>query len=445
MLPPRSLVRLSLPIFALTGLLACDAPAPPGSPEEVASIWSEAELGLLTSLSLSAAGPPPPSPGNRVADDPRAAELGHALFFDPALSVNGEVACATCHHPGRAFTDGLALSEGVGRAGANAPTLIGVAHATWFFWDGRRDSLWAQALAPLEAGVEMGTTRVDAVRYVTKSEKTRARYEALFGRPAPFDDASRFPRGAGPFADRAGRDAWNRMHPADRAAVDRAFANLGKLFEAYQRKLEPGPARFDRYVSGLLGEAEEGGADASLTDQEIEGLRLFIDAERTQCLRCHNGPLLTNQSFHHVGTATAADGSPAYGRFLGIQAVLVDPFNCLGPYSDADPEDCGALRFLDRSQVAHAEGQFKTPTLRSLPLTGPYMHDGRFETLEAVMEHYRHPPDRALEPHELIPPLEVSDEEAAAIVAFLHTLDGGVAADPRWLRPPGSQVATTRH
>ena len=439
----RSLLVPLLVAWTASLLCGCQESADPVA-EDVAAIWTEAELGLLTSLSLSAASPPPASPGNRLADDPRAAELGHALFFDPALSANGEVACASCHHPARAFTDGLPLSVGVGQAGANAPTLIGVAHATWLFWDGRRDSVWAQALAPLEAGVEMATTRVDAVRRVTTSETTRARYEAIFGRPAPFDDPARFPPGAGPFADRAGRDAWNRMHPADRAAVDRAFANVGKLLEAYQRKLEPGPSRFDRYVARLRGEGE-GGADASLTEEEIAGLRLFIDAERTQCLRCHNGPLLTNQSFHHIGTATAADGSPAYGRFLGIQAVLVDPFNCLGRYSDADADDCGALRFLDRSQVSHAEGQFKTPTLRSVSRTGPYMHDGRFETLEAVIEHYRRPPDRALEPHELVPPLEVTDAEAAALVAFLHTLDGGVAADPRWLRAPGNAVAQKRN
>ncbi len=444
MTPSRSLLAPFLLVCVLSSLLGCEDAGPLSANDRNATaIWTEAEIGLLTSLSLAAASPPPPSPGNRVADDPRAAELGHALFFDPALSANGKVSCATCHHPARGFTDGLALSKGVGQAGANAPTLIGVAHSTWLFWDGRRDSLWAQALAPLEAGVEMATTRVDAVRYVTTNEKTRARYEAIFGRPAPFDDVDRFPPGAGPFSDRAGRDAWARMHPADRPAVDRAFANLGKLFEAYQRKLAPGPARFDRYVAGLRGEA--GAGDASLSDEEIEGLRLFIDAGRTQCLRCHNGPLLTNQSFHHVGTATAADGSPAYGRFLGIQAVLVDPFNCLGTYSDADPDDCGALRFLDRSQVSHAEGQFKTPTLRSLPLTGPYMHDGRFETLEAVIEHYRHPPARAIEPHELIPPLEVTDAEAAALVAFLHTLDGGLAADPKWLRPPGKQAESNRN
>jgi len=173
--------------------------------------------------------------------------------------------------------------------------------------------------------------------------------------------------------------------------------------------------------------------------QEIAGARLFIDAGRTLCLRCHNGPLLTNQVFHDVGTALGDGRLPDFGRYLGLQSVLIDPFNCLGPYSDAAPEDCTELRFLETRHAEAEMGKFKTPTLRGLPRTAPYMHDGRFATLEEVIDHYRSPP---IGPDRLeITPLEIDDAEARALVAFLRTLDGGVDADAVWLEPPGRAVA----
>jgi cytochrome c peroxidase len=175
-------------------------------------------------------------------------------------------------------------------------------------------------------------------------------------------------------------------------------------------------------------------ADATLSDEEIRGLRLFIDPGRTLCLRCHNGPLLTNQSFHDIGTELGSGGLPDFGRFLGIQAVLIDPFNCLGGFSDAQPDQCQELRFLDKAHVSGEMGKFKTPTLRGLAKTGPYMHDGRFETLTAVMDHYQSPPagSGAIE----ITPLAIDGDESRALVAFLGSLDGGADVPDRWLRPP---------
>ena len=280
----------------------------------------------------------------------------------------------------------------------------------------------------------MGQPRVEVVRHAATGPQTRALYARVFGRPAPFDDRARFPAGAGPFGDAGSRKAWARMRGVDRAAVDRAFANVGKAIAAYERKLEPAESRFDRFV-GALDRGALAEAEALLDERERHGLRLFLDEERTLCLRCHHGPLFTNQSFHHVATEIAADGRTELGRFLGIQAVLVDPFNCLGAFSDAAPEDCTALRFLDKSHLASETGKFKTPTLRGLSQTGPYMHDGRFATLAAVVDHYRAPPTRDSSPHELLP-LDLAPAEADALVAFLGTLDGGVQADARWLRPP---------
>jgi cytochrome c peroxidase len=215
--------------------------------------------------------------------------------------------------------------------------------------------------------------------------------------------------------------------------IDRAFANVGKALDAYQRRLLPAPARFDRAIDALAG-GDVATARDILDDDEWAGARLFADTGRTQCLRCHNGPLLTNQGFHRVGTA-GGGALPDFGRFLGIQALLVDPFNCLGVYSDAKPDECEELRFLNRGEIDHLNGAFKTPTLRGVADTAPYMHDGRHSTLEQVMEHYRTPPPRRANEHELTP-LEISDGELAELVAFLSTLSGAVAADSHWLEPP---------
>jgi len=135
---------------------------------------------------------------------------------------------------------------------------------------------------------------------------------------------------------------------------------------------------------------------------------------------------------------------PDFGRYLGIQAVLIDPFNCLGPYSDTTPENCRELRYLKKSHMAAELGKFKTPTLRGLTRTGPYLHDGRLGTLGEVIEHYRNPNADGDQPIE-ITPLEISDEESRALAAFLASLDGTVATPSRWLEPPeGDSMLASR-
>jgi cytochrome c peroxidase len=189
---------------------------------------------------------------------------------------------------------------------------------------------------------------------------------------------------------------------------------------------------------------------AELTAAERAGLALFLDAGRTQCLRCHNGPLFTNHGFHRVGTDQPAGGGrlPDFGRFLGLQAALIDPFNCLGAFSDAPPEQCREIQFVRRDHLDAETGKFKTPTLRGLGRTAPYMHDGRFASLAEVIDHYRAPPPNAASGpngfggHELLP-LVLSDAEASALVQFLLSLDGDIAADARWLGPPGTRTGNS--
>jgi cytochrome c peroxidase len=429
-----ALARLVLLVAALAGF-GCDRAerAAPDATATAAPIdgWSADQLGLLRTLSLHALARTREDPSNRVADDPRAAKLGHRLFFDASLSATGAVACATCHRPERAFSDGLATSVGVGANSRNAPTLIGAAHSPWLYWDGRRDSLWAQALAPLEAADEMGSTRLEVVRRIANDPLYRAEYEALFGAPPDFTDAGRFPPRAGPFGDASARDAWDRLDERDRDRVNRTFANVGKAIAAYERVLVPAPSRFDAYVGHLL-DGDLAAAKRTLEADEVAGLRLFLDGARTQCLRCHNGPLFTNHGFHDIASSRLGK-LPDLGRFAGLQAVLLDPFNCLGRYSDAPDDHCAELRFLDRRELGTLSGAFKTPTLREVASTAPYFHDGSLATLEDVVAHYRRPPN---DPGSELLPLELSDAEAGQLAAFLRTLSGGVATDAKWLEPP---------
>ena len=429
------MARTLLLIAAAVYLAGCDARerTESGSAATAAAIdgWSADQLVLLRTLSLRSLAETRADPSNRVADDPRAAKLGHRLFFDASLSASGAVACATCHRPERSFSDGLATSVGLGPGSRNAPTLVGSAHSPWLYWDGRRDSQWAQALAPIEAANEMGGTRLEVARLVANDPRYRAEYEALFGAAPDFGDPTRFPPRAGPFGDASAQAAWDRLPERDRDDVNRAFANVGKAIAAYERLLAPAPSRFDAYVGHLL-DGDLAAARRALDADEIAGLRLFVDGARTQCLRCHNGPLFTNHGFHDV--ASSRLGSlPDLGRFAGLQSLLLDPFNCLGRYSDAPKEGCGELRFLDRRELATLSGAFKTPTLREVGQTAPYFHDGSLATLEDVVAHYRRPP---ADPGSEIVPLELSDREAAQLAAFLRGLSGGVAADPAWLAPP---------
>src|SRR5919205_2288454 len=208
--------------------------------------WSAQELGTLRSLSLSSLGPVPADPSNAVADDPRAAALGQALFFDTRFSANGAVSCGTCHQPGRGFTDGLPLAHGVGTTARTTMPLAGTQYNEFLFWDGRKDSQWAQALGPLESAVEHGGSRGQYAHVIERNFRTE--YEAVFG---SLPDLSRAPDQAGPVDDATAGAAWEALPDADREAVTRIYVNMGKAIPAYERQLLPGPSRFDAYVEDV--------------------------------------------------------------------------------------------------------------------------------------------------------------------------------------------------
>jgi cytochrome c peroxidase len=376
------------------------------------SDFSEAERKTIASLALSALPTLPPDPTNRFADEPGAAALGATLFFDQRMSRDGNVACSTCHKIDRQFQDDLPRAVGVGETNRRTMPLAGVARNAWFFWDGRRDSLWAQALGPLENPLEHAGTRTF---YALKIATTmRARYEAVFG---PLPNFSGLPASAGPLGTPAEQTAWAAMSQTQRDDVNSVFANMGKALAAFERSIVPEETRFDRFAAALA-RGEEGDATARLSDQEIAGLKLFIGKAR--CSTCHNGPLLTDGAFHNTGVAPVA-GLPAdQGRATAVAEVEADPFNCFGKFRDGDESACAELRFMVRDGPTLMRA-YKTPSLRGAAGRAPYMHAGQIATLEAVIGHYAAAP-QAIEGISELHPVTLSAEERAALVAFLETL-----------------------
>lgn len=368
--------------------------------------WSEEELRRMRGLWLGNLPRLKPDPTNKYGDDPRAADFGHRLFFDPRLSSNGKIACASCHKPELSFTDGKKLAVGVQLTNRNAPTVIGAAYNSWYFWDGRKDSQWSQALASLENVREHNMPRARIVQVLRSSADYRERYTAIFG-PLPA-------RG-------------------DKDGITRAFVNVGKAIAAYERKLLPAPAKFDRYVGAIVKKQLPAPADR-LTLDESQGLKVFLSDQRGRCIQCHNGPLLSNQSFHNIGVPFPGRGKDEAGRIKGIKALLKDEFNCTSKYSDAKPADCSDLIYL-RKQGKDLVGAFKSPTLRNLIKSGPYMHNGSMKTLEDVTWHYRNSPIAGLGKTEL-EPFVITDVEFVQLEAFLRTLDGPIAADKKYLQAP---------
>lgn len=372
--------------------------------------WNEGEREVLRSLSLSSLPPLPRDPSNARADDPRAVALGKKFFFDTRFSANKKVSCATCHMPGYAFTDKIPLARGMGTTSRRTMHLIGVAYQSWFFWDGRKDSLWAQAIGPIESAVEHGVTRSLCAHLVTKHYKKE--YEGLFGQLPKITHKSCPPHASPGTGNPAALKAWNAMKPEDREAVNRIYANIGKAIAAYVRRIQPGPAPFDRYVAAVLKD-DYAAADKAMDRTAVEGLRLFIGP--AHCTNCHSGPLFTNSSFHDVGLGNPTDR----GRAEGIATVLADEFNCLGRYSDAAPGECGELKFMDKKTDRY-EGAFKTPGLRNAADRPPYMHAGQFATLSEVLTFYR------ISPSTEVGHQGLSDEDIEKLEAFVRALSGPI-------------------
>ena len=292
---------------------------------------------------------------------PAGTALGERLFFDPILSADGTVSCGTCHQPALAFSDGRALSVGVGGlvGTRNTPALsnIGYLHQP-LFWDGRADNLETQALHPIGTAHEMGGSWPAVIERLRGEASYREAFREAFGTVA-----------------------------IDSTLVGRALAQ-------YQRTLVSRDSKYDRVQRG----------EATYTEVEALGHAIFFDfgddprgpyggLPKGECAHCHTPPHFTNQRYENNGLDEVTDLTAF--RDPGRGAITGQPYD---------------------------NGRFRTPGLRNVALTAPYMHDGRFATLEEVVQHYDSGGHYAENRSANIRPLGLDDRQRTALVAFLHTL-----------------------
>ncbi len=339
------------------------APGPPEASVKPTAIVAAALLAGFGSMALVASQPTPapranpflhdvPVPPDNPHDEAKVA-LGAQLFFDPRLSRDGTISCATCHDPAKAWANHDQVDVGIdGKTGTrNSGTILDAAYMAVQFWDGRAATLEEQALGPIENPVEMGDTLHNVVAKLSAIDGYRTQFAAVFGTGVTPD------------------------------GIARAIA-------AFERTVLSGPAPYDRYLAGDR---------SALSPPAIRGLRIFNGKAR--CRTCHGGPMLSDHSFHNIGVGMDRDDPD-----LGREAVTGNP--------------------RDR-------GRFKTPSLRNVALTWPYMHDGSVATLAEVVAFY----DRGGIPNPnldiFIMPLELTEAEQGDLVTFLEALTGTLPAIER--------------
>lgn len=272
---------------------------------------------------------------------PEKIALGKQLYFDPRLSEDKTVSCASCHDPAKGWSNKDQFATGVGglKGGRNSPTIINVAYNYFQFWDGRAGSLEEQALGPIQNPIEMKMKLEDVVERINGVEGYRKQFQNVFGTEVTED-------------------------------------GIAKAIAAYERTILSGDAPFDRYKAG---------EKSALSPPAERGRKLFFG--KAACSSCHTGPNFTDNAFHNVG--------------VGM-----------------DQEDYDVGRF-EQSKLGGDRGSFKTPTLREIARTAPYMHDGSMKTLEDVVEHYNKGAVENPYLDEEIFPLKLTDQEKADLVTFL--------------------------
>ena len=327
------------PVLLLLGFAAGDGaePKPPPLPKDT----------LPEKLPLDAVplglGKGHPAPKDNPLTEPRV-RLGRQLFFDPILSADRTVACASCHDPAHGFASAEPVAVGVGgkRGTRNAPSLFNRAYGAAQFWDGREATLEAQALRPIDNPLELGASVKEVLQRLQEDKGYRAKFEEAF---------------------------------SDGVTAD----NLARALAGFQRTLLLGNSPVDRFRAGEV---------AALNEAARQGLWLF--ESRGRCWRCHSGPNFTDEKFHNTGVGWGKDD---LGRF--------------------------AVTGKDEDR-----GRFKTPTLRGVAATPPYMHDGSQTTLEEVVEFYSRGGGKNPHLDPDMTPLNLTKEDVANLAAFLRALSG---------------------
>ena len=429
-------------------LAACGDDVPAGDPDAGATPDASPDADpdeptpdeRATLATLSPLPAVPPDPTNAFADHPGAARLGQMLFFDKSyagplvvgddgnngglgrVGETGKVSCHRCHGVGSGALDDQRtrpnhISLGTNFGTRNALGLVNSSFLPWTNWGGRFDSQWALPLAVSENPAIMRSTRLQIAHLL--QAKYRAEYDAVF--PVPLDPAldptaagaARFPPSGRPKAAPADPDGpWELMAEADRQLVLRIWVNYGKALAAYNRTLVSRDAPFDRFVAG---------DDTAISAAARRGVRTFL----ASCAPCHAGPRLSDGGFHALGVPQTGTGVPAadLGRFQDVPPLLASPFNSDGPWSD----DRMTGRLAGLVQGEAQRGTFRTPSLRGVATSPPYMHSGQLATLEDVVAFYDAgggtvAPGVIKDP--LLRPLGLSAAQKADLVALLQTFTG---------------------
>lgn len=436
--------------------------------EDPAPFFSAAEWAVIDTLSPLPAVPADPT--NAFADDADAADLGKLYFFDarfsgPLVHADNEtppagngsigqmqrISCSRCHDPFTGFSDRRSVpgntSLAAGFTGRNAPTLYNVSYNTWYFWDGRKDSQWSQALGPTESGVEHNGNRVQFAMVIrdhfiaggndhdevftdfdadsggpdANIRPFLASLDTTFGPPAfpspdqPPDFAGQGRPGDSGQPGAGGNATYDSLTAEQKEWIDRIFANFGKAIAAYSRRIVSRDSAFDAFVAG---------DDSAISNSAKRGLKLFLG--KGECITCHSGPNFTDNAFHNIGVDQLSQANiptTDLGRFNGVPTVLADPFR--GSLAFSDDTVAGAAKLAGLVQQPVQQGQFKTPTLRSISETGPFLHTGRLATLQDVVVFYNVGGDGAgFSGTKEISPLALTPEEIDDLVEFMKTLDG---------------------
>ncbi len=398
------------------------------------------------------AGPPPTDASNRYADDPTAAKLGHALFFDKRMSgplldpdngalagslgangTPGLVACASCHVPKDGFVDtrspGQQISLAAQWTARKTPALLESGSVSLFNWDGARDSMWRQTIGVMEGNREFNSSRLFIAEQMFQLHRTD--YEASFGAMPPLDDTARFPAlaalrtGCVPTPNSTTEQylchglpgdgaEYDGMAPDDQTAVTRVMVNAAKAIAAYQRQLRCGASPFDAWLDG---------DDAALGPAEVRGAGLFIG--KAHCADCHAGPNLTDNQFHNVGlapkhVAQAFIDSNDDGAGSGLAGLATDSLNVQHEFSDGDDGR------LPASVPASMAGAFRTPSLRCNATHPSFMHTGQLRSVAEVVAFFDAggDPPGAYPGHSELQPLGLTEDEQHDLTAFLAALAG---------------------
>ncbi len=373
--------------------------------------WSDKEISTLQKFSLKALKPSVDT-SNKYHDNQQAIAFGKALFFDKRLSSDGKISCSSCHDDKYAFTDNRKLAFGTRQGFRNTSTLLNVGSQDWFFADGAKDSLWSQALSSIENPAEQNFTRTELLHLIFEDINYRNVYQRIVKKELTIEEIENLPEKAGPNSSLEKLIAWKKLDKEQRQQINTVFTNAGKAIAAYVATIKSSESRFDNFVDELADKK----TSTLLNDSEQRGLKLFMSKE-SGCANCHSGPLFSNKTFHDISTGIPGKDN---GRSEVIESIIRDEFNCLGKYSDAKPEECDELKYINRDKH-QLTGSYKTSTLRNIIDTAPYMHDGRFETLYEVINHYLEKSQEKPKKNDLTP-IELNKEQQLDLVNFLLTL-----------------------